>query len=124
MQGLSTIRSFLLRYGVALLSVAAAMVVRHDLSPIVGGLVALLATVTVAIIFSGWLAGTGPAAVAGILGLLIGGALTYPMGHHVTMLHEATSFVVCASALLLSAAYGLELRRREAMDRDLLQERH
>src|SRR5262245_31030485 len=69
MKGLSTNRSILLRYGFAVLSVAVAMVVRYDLSPIAGGLAALLATVTAAVTFSAWLAGTGPAAVAATVGL-------------------------------------------------------
>src|SRR5262245_49760014 len=124
MQRLSTIRSVLLRYGLALLSVAVAMVIRPDVSPIVGGLAALFSTITAAVIFSGWLAGTGPAVVAASLGLLVAGALDYAIRRHVTMVHEAASFVVCVSALLLSAAYRLQLRRREAMARKLLQERH
>src|SRR5215475_8666554 len=124
MQGLSRIRSILLRYGLALVSVAVAMMVREGVSPIVGSLAALLATVAAAAIFSGWLAGTGPAVLAVSLGLLVAGAPDHPIGRQVTMAHEAASFVVCVSALVLSAAYRLELRRREARDRELLQERH
>jgi PAS domain S-box-containing protein len=100
------------------------MMVRDAVSPIVGGLAALLATVVAAVIFSGWLAGTGPAMLAVSLGLLVAGAPDFPIWRQVTTVHEAASFVVCVSALLLSAAYRVELRRREAMDRELLQERH
>src|SRR5215469_17583203 len=112
MQGLSTIRSILLRYGLALLSVAVVMVLRDDVSPIVGGLAGLLATV--------------PAAVTAIVSLAAGWyfpAPIYPLRSHLRTVHEATSLVVCVSAFLLSAAYRVELRRREAKDRELRHER-
>jgi PAS domain S-box-containing protein len=100
------------------------MMVRDGVRPIVGGLAALLATVAAAVIFTGWVAGKGPAAVAAILGLLVAGAPDYLVRAYGTVVHEASSFVVCVSALLLSAAYRVELRRRERMDRELLEERH
>ena len=84
MQKLSWISFILLRYGVALLGVGVAIVVRDDVSPFVEGPAALLATVTSAVIFGGWLGGKGPAAVAAILGLLVAGAPTYPEWHYVT----------------------------------------
>src|SRR5215469_1975385 len=127
MQALSTNHTFLLRYGLALIIVAVAMLVRDDISPIVGGLAALFATVTAAVIFTAWLAGTGPAAVAAILALAAGWYFptpTYPLGGHVHMVHEAASLVVCVSALLMSAAYRVELRRSEKGDRELREERH
>ena len=127
MQALSTNHTFLLRHGVALLSVPLAVVVRDDLSPIIRNLAALLATVTAAVIFTAWLAGTGPAAVTAIVSLAAGlyfPAPVYPLRSHERMVHEATSLVVCVSALLMSAAYRLELRRREELDRELLEERH
>src|SRR5262245_32153629 len=109
MKGLSTNRSILLRYGFAVLSVAVAMVVRYDLSPIAGGLAALLATVTAAVTFSAWLAGTGPAAVAATVGLAAANwsflAPTHALRTNASMVHGAISLVVCVSALLLSAAY-------------------
>src|SRR5215472_15541268 len=95
---LSTIRSILLRYGLALLSVSVAMMLRDDISPIVGGLAALLATIAAAVSFSGWLAGMGPAVVAATIGLLGAVAPYYPIRRPVTMVHEAASFVVCVSA--------------------------
>jgi PAS domain S-box-containing protein len=126
MQKLSTIRLILLPYGLTLLSVAVAMVLRDVVSPIIGSLAGLLTTVTGAVIFTGWLAGTGPAAVTAIVSLAAGlyfPAPTYPSGSRASTLHEATSLVVCMSAFLLSTAYRVELRRREARDRELLQER-
>jgi len=102
------------------------MVLRDDVGPIVGGLAGLLATVTAAIIFTGWLAGTGPAAVTAIVSLAAGWyfpAPIYPLRSHLRTVHEATSLVVCVSAFLLSAAYRVELRRREAKDRELRHER-
>jgi PAS domain S-box-containing protein len=101
------------------------MAVCDDLGAMSRGLARL--TVAAAVIFTGWLAGTGPAAVAAILGLLVAGRYFPPptdlVRSHAAMVHEATSLVVCVSALLLSGAYRVELRRREERDRELLQER-
>src|SRR5262245_4864008 len=70
MQRLSTIRSISLRYGLALLSVTVAIAVRHALYLIVGDSGAPFATITAAVMLTAWLAGTGPAAVAAIVGLI------------------------------------------------------
>ena len=95
------IHSILLRYGLALLSVAVAIVLRDDARPIIGCLATLLATVAPAVIFSGWRAGTGPAVVAAIPGLLATSAPAFAIRRYVSTVHEAASFVVCLSALLL-----------------------
>src|SRR5262245_15634195 len=127
MQRLSLNRSILLRYSLALLIVAVAMVVRYDLSPIVGGLAALFGTVGAAVIFTAWLAGTGPAPFAATASLAAANwsflAPTHALRSEINMAHEATSLVVFVSALLLSAAYRVELRRREARDREVLHDR-
>jgi PAS domain S-box-containing protein len=134
MQRSSAIRPILLRYGLALLSVTVAIAVRHALTPIVGVSAAPFATVTAAVMLTAWLAGTGPAAVAATVGLVAGDwyflAPTFAFQGYVNIVHLATYLVVSGSALLLSAAYqrssarySVELRRREASDRELLQER-
>ena len=127
-------RSVLFRYGLALVSVTVAIGVRHALNPIVGGAAAPFATVTAAVMLSAWLAGTGPAAVATIVGLVAADRYflkpTYAFQSSANIVHIVTYLVVSGAALLLSAAYrrsasrySAELRRSEAMGRELLQER-
>jgi PAS domain S-box-containing protein len=134
MQSFLTIRSFLLRYGVALLSVAIAVAVRHALKPVVGDSAAPFASITAAVMFSAWLVGTGPAAVAAIVGLVAANryflAPTSASQGYVNVVHIATYLVVCGSALLMGAAYRRslakyagELRRREAAEHDLIRKR-
>src|SRR5262245_52733354 len=127
MQGLSTNHSISLRYGLALLSVAVAIAVYRALCIIVGGSGAPFTTVSAAVMLTAWLAGTGPAAVAAIVGLVAADwyflAPTYAFQSYVNIVQVATYVVVSGSALLLSAAYRVELRRREAVDRELLRDR-
>jgi PAS domain S-box-containing protein len=84
--------------------------------------------------FSTWLVGTGPAAVAAIVGLVAANryflAPTSASQGYANVVHIATYFVVCGSALLMSAAYRRslakyagELRRREAAEHDLIRKR-
>jgi PAS domain S-box-containing protein len=134
MQKLFMGRSVLFRFVLALLSVAVAIAVRHALNPIVGISAAPFATVTAAVMFSAWLAGTGPAAVATILGLVAADWYflepTYALQSQANVVHIVTYLVVCGAALLLSAGYrrsasrySAELQRREAMGRELREER-
>jgi PAS domain S-box-containing protein len=134
MQRFSTIRPFLWRYGLALFSVAVAVALRRSLNPIVGGSAAPFATITAAVMFSAWLAGTGPAALATIIGLVSANWYflepTYPFQSYASIVHIVTYLVVSGSTLLLSSAYrrsssrySAELRHREAIERELLQER-
>ena len=127
-------RSVLLRYGLALLSVGFAIAIRHALYLILGGSGAPFATVAAAVMLTAWLAGTGPAAVAAIVGLVAGDwyflAPTYAFQGYANIVQVARYLVFSGGALLLSAAYQrsfsrylLELRRREAADRELLLER-
>jgi PAS domain S-box-containing protein len=134
MQRFSVNHSVLLRYGVALLSVAVAVTVRHALTPIVGRLAAPFAFITAAVMLSAWLAGIGPAAIATVVGLVAVNwyflAPTSAIQGYANVVYVATYLFVSGSAILMSAAYrrsssrySVELRRREATGRELLQER-
>jgi hypothetical protein len=70
MQRISMNRSVLFRYTAALVGVAIAVMVRHALTPILGPSAAAFGFVTVAVMLCAWLAGTGPAAVAAVAGLV------------------------------------------------------
>jgi PAS domain S-box-containing protein len=127
-------RSLLLRYGLALLSVAVAIAIRHALYLILGGSGPPFATVAVAVMLTAWVAGTGPAVVAAIVGLVAGDwyflAPAHAFQSYVNIVQVAKYLVLSGATLLLSAAYqrsasryAAELRRREAIGRELLQER-
>jgi PAS domain S-box-containing protein len=134
MQRLSTNRTILLRYGFAVFSVAVAIELCHALQRIVGGSGAPFTAACAAIVLTAWLAGTRPAAVAAIAGLFAADWYfhrTPPFQSYGNAGQVATYLVVSASALLLSAAYrrsskrySVELRRREAVDHELIEERH
>jgi two-component system, sporulation sensor kinase E len=134
MQRISMNRSVLFRYTAALVVVVIAVMVRHALTPILGPSAAAFGFVTVAVMLCAWLAGTGPAAVASVVGLIsvIWYVLMPASGLHdyANMIHVATYLFVSGSTLLMSAAYRrslsryiTELRHREAVGRELLQER-
>ncbi len=134
MQRISMNRSVLFRYTAALVIVAIAVIVRHALTPILGPSAAAFGFVTMAVMLCAWLAGTGPAAVASVAGLVavIGYVLMPASGlrDYANMIHVATYLFVSGSTLLMSAAYRrslsryiAELRHREAVGRELRQER-
>jgi two-component system, sporulation sensor kinase E len=135
-QRFSTIRGLLLRYGAALLCVGVAVGVRHALTPVVGDSAAPFATITAAIMLIAWLAGTGPAVMATIVGLMAANRYflepTYAIQsnvRNVNIVHIAAYLVVSGSAILMSAAfrrslakYERELQRREEVEHDLNRE--
>src|SRR5262249_7401429 len=126
MPGFSINRSILLRYGLALFSVAVASAVCQPLQRIFGGSAAPFLCASAAVVLTAWLAGTGPAAVAAIVGLFAAVRYflrTHLFQSHLNIVQVATYLVVSASSLLLSAAYQrslkryfVELRRRKAVD--------
>src|SRR4051794_35324883 len=71
MQRFSNERSVVLRYSLALVTVAVAVTMRHALIPLAGSVAAPFAFVTAAVMLSAWLLGTGPAAIATIVGLAL-----------------------------------------------------
>jgi PAS domain S-box-containing protein len=84
---------------------------------------------------SAWLAGTGPATVAAIAGLVAVNwyflAPTTALQGYANVVHVVTYLFVSGSAVLMSAAYrrsssrySAELEHREAIGRELLQERN
>jgi PAS domain S-box-containing protein len=128
-----TLHALLLRYGAALLSVGVGIAARHALTPVVGESAAPFATIVAAVMFSAWFAGTGPAALATIAGLVASNwyflGPTYLRARGVYVVHIATYFFVSGSVLLMSAAYRRslakyesELRRREEVEHDLIRE--
>lgn len=135
MQRLSIDRSVLLRYCLALVSVAVAIAVRQSLTPVVGHLAAPVAFVTAAVMLSAWLIGTGPAVVAAFVGLvLLHKYFLSPISavqNNANIIQIFTYLFVSGAAIFLSAAYrrsssryAAKLQRSEAVSRELLRERN
>src|SRR4051812_39884439 len=70
-QRFSRDRGVVLRYSLALFLIAVAVVTRHAITPLTGSVAAPFAFVTAAVMLSAWLVGTGPAAIAMIVGLAL-----------------------------------------------------
>jgi PAS domain S-box-containing protein len=134
MQRFSNERSVVLRYTLALLTVAVAIMMRHALTPLAGSVAAPFAFVTAAVMLDAWLLGTGPAATAMILGVALVHKYFLPATSaaqgSVNIVHVLTYLFVSCAAILMSAAYRrssskytAELQHREAIGHELLRER-
>jgi PAS domain S-box-containing protein len=134
MQRFSNESSVALRYSVALLTVAVAVTVRHALTPLTGNVAAPFAFVTAAVMLSAWLVGTGPAAIAMIVGLALVNkfflGITPAVQSSANIVHIATYLFVSCAAILMSAAYRrssskyvMELQHSEGIGQELLRER-
>src|SRR5689334_9615192 len=127
-------RFVVLRYPLALLTVAVAVTMRHSLTPLTGSVAAPFAFVTAAVMLSAWLLGTGPAAVAMMAGLALVHryflAQTSAAQGVANIVHIATYLFVSSAAILMSAAYRRSsskylalFQKSEAIGRELLRER-
>jgi PAS domain S-box-containing protein len=134
MQKFSNDRCVVLRYSLALLIVAVAVTMRHALTPLTGSVAAPFAFVTAAVMLSAWLVGTGPAAIAMIVGLALVHkyflAPTSAVQGSANIVHIATYLFVSCAAIFMSegyrrssSKYAAELQRREAIGHELLRER-
>jgi PAS domain S-box-containing protein len=116
------------------MTVAVAVAIRQALTPLTGSVAAPFAFVTAAVMLSAWLVGTGPAAIAMIVGLAVVHkyflAPTSVVQGSANIVHIATYLFVSCAAIFMSAAYrrssakyAKELQHREAIGDELLLER-